>query len=126
MAKACSTVNQSKKLIKLGIDKDTSDMYYELKPLEGYNSTPRIGRYRSRYNQFPAWSISALVKLVPPYLGKFSDGIDFSIGKSMNGKWYTAQYLQCTATKPVKVVTGKTVFDAVFDMVCWLKENGKI
>lgn len=45
----------------------------------------------------------------------------------MNGKWYTAQYQQQgTATKPVKVVTGKTVFDAVFNMVCWLKENGKM
>lgn len=126
MAKVCSTVNQSKKLIKLGIDKDTSDMYYEPLLLEGYHPTPRIGRYRSMYNQFPAWSISALIKLVPPYLGKFSDGIDFSVEKSMNGKWYTAQYSQCTAVKPVKVVTGKTVFDAVFNMVCWLKENGKI
>lgn len=125
MAKVCSTVNQSKKLIKLGINKNTSDMYYEPNLIGGYRPTPRIGRYRS-HNQFPAWSISALIKLVPPYLGEFSDGIDFSIGKSMNGKWYTAQYLQCTATKPVKVVTGKTVFDAVFKMVCWLKENGKI
>lgn len=77
----------------------------------------------------PAWSLSALLELIPPYLGEFSEGIDFEFSKSMNGKWYSARYFQLNNNRAItfnKVVTGDTAIDAAFEMVVWLKENNKI
>ena len=125
MNKFCTTIEQSKKLIELGIDRKSSDMYYWC------GSDLRIGGYKAQDEEFdiPAWSLSALLELIPPYLGEFGEGIDFGFGKAMNGKWYSAHYLQYFQNgdvDSVKTVTGDTAVDAVFEMVCWLKENGNI
>lgn len=123
--KIATSLEQGKKLTEI-LPRESADMYWWSSNKRSYLEVMEECDFNKEDGDVRAWSISALIKLVPPYLGKFSNGIDFSVGKSMNGKWYTAQYSQCTAVKPVKVVTGKTVFDAVFNMVCWLKENGKI
>lgn len=137
MNKICTDVKQSKKLIQLGIDVNTADMHYStwtilngnfiLSPNQGET----IEKLQKDYgNQIiPAWSLSALLELIPPYLGEFKDGIDFGFSKAMNGKWYSAHYIQLDNSGLAtftKTVTGDTAIDAVFEMVCWLKENKKI
>ena len=132
MNKICTSIEQSKKLIELGIDVNTADMVYCIELYkEGWKYSneayPIDGTLEG--DDIPAWSLSALLELIPPYLGEFSEGIDFGFGKAMNGKWYSAhylQYLQDDNMKSVKTVTGDTAVDAAFEMVCWLKENGKI
>ena len=120
MNKICTSIEQSQKLIKLGIDVNTADMCWQNNEFPiGFNDDDAV----------PAWSLAALLELIPPYLGEFSEGIDFEFSKSMNGKWYSARYIQPNDNKAItfnKVVTGDTAVDAVFEMVVWLKENNKI
>ena len=93
MDKICTSLEQSKKLLELGIDRNTADMVW-IEDYHGYdnNGKRKHGQYRLYSNKFipaygqdsvPAWSLTSL-------LGLFD--------------------------KPI---------DAAFEMVCWLKENGK-
>lgn len=136
MAKICTDIEQSQKLIELGIDVNTADIFYttfygkvskELPlPKEVYD----ILKYPYPGDKcVPAWSLSALLKLIPPYLGEFKDGIDFGFSKAMNRKWYSAHYIKINdngLASFVKTVTGDTAIDAAFEMICWLKKNHKI
>lgn len=127
MNKICTTVEQSKKLLELGIDRNTADMWYING--EGKSYIGNWSENQHDWDDIPAWSLPALLELIPPYLGEFNEGIDFGFSKSMNGKWYSAHYIQLNDDGVAtfnKTVTGDTAIDAVFEMVCWLKENGKI
>jgi len=126
MNKICTTIEESKKLIELGVDASTADMMWK------YNSDKKEYYYKSAiipytfFNDIPSWSLSALLELIPPYLGDFNEGIDFGLSKSMNGKWYSAHYIRLNDDGIVtfnKTVTGDTAIDAVFEMVVWLLES---
>lgn len=123
MNKICTTIEESKKLIELGVDASTADMMWK------YNSDKKEYYYKPAiipytfFNDIPSWSLSALLELIPPYLGDFNEGIDFGLSKSMNGKWYSAHYVQLNDDGIItfnKTVTGDTAIDAVFEMVVWL------
>lgn len=134
MNKICTSIEQSKKLIELGIDVNSADMMWDDWNLidEGWKLS--IGYYpeiEKDYGRkcYPAWSLSTLLELIPPYLGEFKDGIDFGFSKSTNGKWYSAHYIKFNnngLASSNKTVTGDTAIDAAFEMVCWLLENKKI
>lgn len=144
MNKICTSLEQSKRLIELGIDADTADMVYFKSYFfeESEEYSLLVGSYHEGYAEkddgslvpvidehIPAWSLSALLELIPPYLGDFKDGIDFGFSKAMNGKWYSAHYIKFNDNGLAsfnKTVTGDTAIDAAFDMVCWLLENKKI
>lgn len=126
MNKICTTIEESKKLIELGVDASTADMMWK------YNSDKKEYYYKPAiipytfFNDIPSWSLSALLELIPPYLGDFNEGIDFGLSKSMNGKWYSAHYIQLDDDGLItfnKTVTGDTAIDAVFEMVVWLLES---
>jgi hypothetical protein len=147
MNKICTSIEQSKKLIELGIDEDTSDMVYlkdyflgdeeEEDDEEDYNLL--VGSYHEGYAEtddgsriplfvqhIPAWSLSALLDLPPK--GE-DNGIDLCFG-GYKGEEYIDEWF-CTFEdnkEPFEFHTcnNKDKLDAVFEMVCWLKENGKI
>ena len=105
MNKICTSIEQSQKLIELGIDVSTADMLYNLLG-ESYvrHDTP-IDKYHT-----PAWSLSALLKLIP----KFSLEKDIS-----NNAGYQLHYNYDTTYYDDPI-------DAAFEMICWLKENKKL
>ena len=93
MKKICTTIEQSKKLIELGIDVDTSDMRYGyIAPYDfsdrmydgGYDEVPYPKDFLKRNPNFsendydselPAWSLTALLNLLPSEfteVGKYS------------------------------------------------------
>lgn len=124
MNKICTSIVQSKELIELGIDVNTADMYWWGSG-ERYYCETRLNKESDNL----AWSLSALLELIPPYLGEFKDGIDFGFSKAMNSKWYSAHYIKFNDNGLAsfnKTVTGDTAIDAAFEMVVWLKKNKKI
>lgn len=145
MNKICTSLEQSKKLIELGIDVSTADMFYadllvdgnhkyNLHPLEsyGFKTFEETKLKVSEHLDFiPAWSLSALLELMPPYLFEFERGIDLNIYPNLSGKAWHCSYMP-NAVENMKndkfkqITNGDNLVDAAFEMVVWLKENKKL
>ena len=112
MNKICTTIEQSKKLIELGIDINTADMLWTydfvVSDINGLNVISE--QLKPEENDIPAWSLSALLELIPP-------------GNILLRDALSKNY------KCINIVDSDLYdnpLDAVFEMVCWLKENKKI
>lgn len=124
MNKICTTIEQSKKLLELGIDRKTSDMYYWC------GSDLRIGGYRAQDEELdiPAWSLSALLELMPTK--DYNVCWDLTFGSFDNDDNYIPKY-NCSYIEADNVSTPMWFnedcpLDAAFEMVVWLKENNKL
>lgn len=125
MDKICTSLEQSQKLIELGIDANTADMVY----LRVYIGEERdyillIDSYPEEYTEkgdgslipvydehIPAWSLTALLELIPNWQMQTQDnGIGILYG----------------CKEEIKIIEGETPLDAAFEIVCWLKENKKL
>ena len=133
MNKICTSIEQSKKLIELGINVNTADMLWTYDfTVNDINGLNVISIYlKPEENDIPAWSLSALLKLMPPYLFEFERGIDLNIYRNLNGKGWHCSYMPNTIEnmkndKFKQITNGNDPVDAAFEMVCWLKENEKI
>lgn len=143
MCKICTSIEQSKKLIELGIDVNTADMYYPNRvgidnyalPIEWKNGLSLLSQ------EIPAWSLTALMNLLPSEFttenefGKYkyeikirkyklADNVDIYQIAYGNYKWYE----DGSHSWKDMINTGEKeeLLDAAFDMICWLKENGKL
>ena len=75
MSQIATTKEQSKKLIELGIDVNTSDMYYYKEDVFDYALSVFNGKLLVKGNSkpnaedtIPAWSLSALIELMPEHI----------------------------------------------------------
>ena len=118
--KSYTDLEQSKKLIELGIDVNTADMFYadiivnnnhkyilHLLKSYGFKTFSETKTRESKHLSFiPAWSLSALLELIPNWTMDKTDKVKLTCNPYFHRD-----------DNPV---------DAVFEMVCWLKENKKI
>ena len=67
MNNIATTISQSRKLIELGLDETTADMYYPYLGAGQYGDTPRVGFpiEHSGRKDIPAWSLAALLEVMP-------------------------------------------------------------
>ena len=115
--KICTSLEQSKKLLELGIDITTADMYYSFDyNIEEYEEDAQIipqSELEQHFSLFPedvpAWSLSALMELIPNWTMDKTDKINLTCNP----------YYHCE-------VCYENPIDACVEMVCWLKENGNI
>lgn len=139
MNKICTSLEQSKKLIELGIDRTTADMYYSFDyNINEYDEDAQIipkselGQHFSLFPEdIPAWSLTALLGLMPPYLFEFERGIDLNIYRNLNGKGWHCSYMpnnieSMKKDKFKQITNGDNPVDAAFEMICWLLENKKL
>ena len=122
MSKICTTIEQSKKLIELGLDVNTADMYYPHLGSEEYGDTPRVGEgmvYSSK-EDIPSWSLSALLNLLPH---TDLDGVELN-NYSDDRKVWTALFYWKNIRTQIKIADNP--LDAVFKVVCWFLENKEI
>ena len=101
--KITTSIEQSKKLIELGIDRNTSDMFYYC------GEDLRIGGHKAQDDDYdiPAWSLTALLEMLPNdtiYRPMLYKGANNNLWHGKNN-WFD------------------NPLDAVFEMICWLKEN---
>lgn len=126
-----TTVEQSKKLVELGIDPDTADMYYMFHRDDGRIVAPfpyvkdgneNTGEDRL-FDYLPAWSLSALMELMP---SEIDDNYFLSLGKEdyKDGSVYYCCYEDCNGNN-YHSFHGSTAIDTVLKMIKWLKENDK-
>lgn len=125
MSKICTDINQSKKLLELGIDVNTADMSYrpyEEDGISGYLVTLCPHRFAS-WIGIPCWSLAALRDCLPS--GISIDGIlyVFESHNTFDNEWvYVYKYED---SMPI-YFKSKHEIDACYEMTVWLKENEKI
>ena len=108
MNKICTSLEQSKKLIELGIDVETADMYWWTYSKKYYRAAMEDGDF-NKESDIPAWSLAALLSVLPTSTIDSSDDHYF--------RMYCQQKFSEWHDNPV---------DACYEMVVWLKENGYI
>lgn len=127
MNKICTSIEQSKKLIELGVDVKTADMFYMYRhwgidentignqsdASVGFDSDFYYGADNGKtYHYIPAWSFTALFIVLPQ---------ETRLIKSATGKMY-----HCDCPKGNIDKWFDNPFDAAFEMICWLLENKKL
>lgn len=146
MNKICTSIEQSKKLIELGIDVNTADMMWddwsliddEWKIFIGYD--PEIEQDFGR-KCYPAWSLSALINLLPSEFtekGEYSETTyridirkyaltdDVDIHQIAYGNYHWHADGSCSWSDMINSGEKEELIDAAFQMVVWLLENKKI
>lgn len=111
MKKIATTIEQSRKLIELGLDAATSDMQYF--PL-GDNKYDLVTYKSCTRGVIPAWSLSALLDILPDY--EMQKGNEFGSG----------YYLGYGTLYALESEEGETPIDLAFDMICWMIENRRL
>ena len=126
MNKICTSIEQSKKLIELGIDINTADMFWDL--LDGDEPDEKIpnccwDRFDITINEFvPAWSLSALLDLMPKIHGERPI---LDTGRIQTEKYYVEYpYHESTKNDWYSTKLCDSAVDAAFEMVCWVINNG--
>lgn len=141
MSKICTSIEQSKKLIELGIDVNTADMCWslftvitngnkEIKHVLLPTSYEKITKQSAPdfIERHPAWSLSALENLMPFQIIENNEryGLKQWKGYNSQGETYCFEYVSNIATILYETYHRNNPLDAAFEMVCWLLENNKI
>ena len=99
-----TTIEQSKKLLELGLSPETADMYYE-------DDISIVVGHSWHEQHIPCWSVGALLEIFNDKAGvakEYETWFAYDNGKSHCTKHYINS------------------IDACFEMVCWLLENNKL
>ena len=120
-----TSIEQSKKLVELGLNPDTADMWwiplnwqlteYYIEVKQDCINTPK--------NPIPCWSLGALLEMMPKIHEDNNDnGCYPTICKGWdNDLWH------CVYRSSIHITEWYyNHIDAAFEMVCWLLENGYI
>ena len=145
MSNICTSIEQSRKLLELGLDPNTADMYYQkiLPKSDKIEHNPKVGNpldclewYNKGYTAFgkeplkleehciPAWSLSAIIELIPEYITldvypySHDEPMVYSLQINKNEIEYFNNITELSITK-----LGKSLLDASFNMMLWLIEN---
>ena len=116
MSKICTSIEQSKKLLSLGLDPSSADMCYPHFIRGGadtYNEIPEIAEDIDYPYEMPCWSLTALLELMPLYtLEQTTDGKVIVVSE-------IGQYSKCSEAWDSPI-------DAAFELLCWLLEQKHI
>lgn len=128
---------QSKRLIELGLSKDTADMFYpDTNELTEIRTLPRCIEFVDDTAELPCWSVGALMNLLPPSI-QTGEGMQNQYEIDIRKYWGNEENLYQIAYGNDRglseewhdmINTGEkeSLCDAVFEMVCWLLKNGYI
>lgn len=106
MDRICTSIEQSKKFLKLGLDINTADCYwdYDILKKEHY---PMFMDEQFDDTCIPAWSLGALLVLMPNHY----------VVEKCNENSYACYFMTNMEKR------GKTPIEAVYNMICYLLEN---
>lgn len=127
--KICTSLKQSKQLMKLGIGISTADMHYWETYVETFgkeskqSNTPNIG-FDSNfyygtdngkiYHYIPSWSLASLLEIIP--------GSELSKSVDDIGKWEASAWKDPDLELLMRVEGFDSPIDARYDMILKLRE----
>ena len=107
-----TSIEQSEKLVELGLDNDTSDMYFIFDPFVGDIAGIGIGKPEEE-RDIPCWSLGRLEELLP----KKINGEKLHIYLNYWSEWkYTVGYGNDD-------FENGTLFDSILECLMWVLEN---
>lgn len=124
MNKICTSIEQSKKFIELGININTADMDYipfANNPQE-YDCIINVWNSEHEEDWIPAWSLSALLGLMPTDDKKD----EYYIDTESHSDYHTVNYRNCWDGCIHSEYSEESLLDAAFKMVCYLLKNKKL
>ena len=141
--KIATSIDQSKKLMGLGLDVGTADMYWDTSDTGGRSFILHVGKSiaitRNLFSfraglVFPAWSLSSLMNLMPSdfitegKFGQFTYKVDIRKYKiAADGDVYQIAYgnysVSGTWSDMINTPECDDLIDAAFEMVCYLLTN---
>lgn len=137
-----TTIEQSKKLVELGLNPGTADMFYSRRPTgkSEYSVFPDF-KPEGRLEVFtkvdlPCWSLGALMDLLPPSI-QTGEGMQNQYEIDIRKYWGNEENMYQIAYGNDRglseewhdmINTGEkeSLCDVAFDIICWLLENGYI
>lgn len=125
MAQIATSIFQSKKLLELGIDPKTADMYYYCQ--SEYDL--RIGGYKAVDKELdvPAWSLTALLELMPEIEYNLPALIKKRVTDGGIGYFIVyADTVRYGKPKPHTTKLYEKPINAAVEMIEWLVNNGYI
>ena len=133
MNELATTIEQSKKLVELGLNPDTADMHYSADMYDSnydldigkgiYEELPNWVGTKSRPVDIPAWSLVALTNLMPDYIKEDYNEYTFRIIPTAFGK--EVSYWNSDTDRVLEFFRGD-LLDASYNMVVWLLEHKHI
>lgn len=114
MYKICTSLEQSKKLIELGIDIKTADMYWWSSGKRYYIEAIDDGDFVEN-RDIRAWSLTALMELMNRNC--------YNVSLNCHGAEWNIKF---DDSEKYKDFTKDYSVDAAYEMVVWLKENNRL
>ena len=121
----CTTIEQSKRLLELGLNDDTADMFHPAqhigKDIVRYSDSPmrvQEEHFEIFVDDLPAWSLHRLIAMLPDFFS--------NLGRQFNLKMDKCFLRYCTARNDEYIYFQQkdTLYDNIIDCIEWLiKEN---
>lgn len=117
MNKICTSQEQSQKLIELGIDANTADMYYDVNSY-GIQGKPEVAVGKVWSKDIPAWSLTALLSVLPSVITREGKRMFLTLEKA--GAYNL--YYKSPDRLDELWETKEDVIDACYEMIIHLNE----
>ena len=137
--KGFTSLEQSEKLKGI-LPPESADMAYDWFIVgEKYSTIPQCRKFID--DELPCWSLAALMNLLPSELterGEYSETTyridirkyaltdDVDIYQIAYGNYHWHEDGSCSWSDMINSGEKEELIDAVFQMICWLKENNKL
>lgn len=119
-----TSIDQSKKLLELGLGANTADMCYGSISCDSpgpYCDVAQTHKPDLEFNDLPCWSLSALLEMIL--------GMSLKSSKSFHLSIEDGEYCMCyndSSNGDYEEFVGSTPLEAAYHTVCWLLENNYI
>ena len=128
----CTTIEQSKRLLELGLNLNTADMSWTLAPISSEYPHASLIPYsktmnRLTYNILPAWSLHRLIAMLPNviYTTILSVSINYPDIKLIDFEHNSIEYLSTSGCRMFHKNKGKhALYNNIIDCIEWLIQEG--
>ena len=110
-SQACSSIEQSRRLLALGLKKETADMYWT-KPFNEWFPIVKRGNEKIDDENIPVWSLHRLISLVPRTIKDMLALCVYNNAVIYDGLGYVKEFK-----------ASESLYDNLIDCIAWLIEN---
>jgi len=115
----CTSVEQSERLVRMGVEERTADMYYVLRHKQPMRLMVRDGALpHDLLDVLPAWSLSALIEILPYFIE--NNGQDYVLLMLKDRVVYWRN-----GCENLFETDRDNLIDAVIDAIEWVIETNK-